>query len=102
MQSCKLNKETCASGASLPCPGAPGEGVLCVHHFFSSEVQGRREKGELCFIGAREGSSSSPLQGQEGNVNWDRSEEMQGGDGRQLYLLLGIMGSLQKISLVSY
>lgn len=58
MQSCKLNKETCASGASLPCPGAPGEGVLCVHHFFSSEVQGRREKGELCFIGAREGSSS--------------------------------------------
>lgn len=44
MQSCKLNKETCASGASLPCPGAPGEGLLCAHHFFSSEVQGRRER----------------------------------------------------------
>lgn len=54
MQSCKLNRETCASGASWRCPRAPGEGLLCVHHF----IQSAGQEGEFCFIRARERSSS--------------------------------------------
>lgn len=64
---------------------------------------GQEREGRALFHRSKRGIFFlSPLQGQEGNVNWDRSEEMQGGDGRQLYLLLGMMGSLQKISLVSH
>lgn len=94
----KLNRATYASSASSPCRGAPEEGMLWVRPRFSSATQAEGRGRVLFHEKNKRGIFFlSPLQSQEGGGSRDGGRRTEGGHGRGLNPLFGIVGSLQRI-----